>query len=228
LAATQRPETSERNRRLFDGAFGAMYGFYMERERVSRLVGRVVWGGDTRPLYESLKGIDAVPAGGTVVDAPCGAGVSFRGLGPSDEVRYLAFDLSPAMLGRARRRAARRGLRQIELREPDVTDLPVESGSVDLFISHFGLHCLAEPQAAVVEIARCLRPGGTVVGSTIVTGRSRRQRALVRPWTGGFGAVPSSPDLERWIAAAGLDMLRIDRRGPFAYFSARPASADRR
>jgi SAM-dependent methyltransferase len=135
----------ERNRRVFDGAFGAIYGAYIRRERLARLIARFLWGSDTRPFYASMAAIGEVADGGTIVDVPCGAGVAFRALRPGQRVRYLGFDLSPRMLERARRQAGRLGLRQVELGEADAEALPLEDATADLFLSYFGLHCFPHP-----------------------------------------------------------------------------------
>jgi SAM-dependent methyltransferase len=214
----------DRNLYLFDGPFGGLYAFYMEHEAASRVIGRAIWGGDVRPYYESMRRIGEVPSGGLIVDAPCGAGVAFRGLPPEHNVRYMAVDLSQGMLARARATAARRGLDRIEFVRADATAIPLESGAADLFLSHFGLHCLPDPEAAVWEAARCLRPGGHLEGSMIARGPRMRQRMLVRPGVGGFGPGGTVADLRRWIDRAGLRAERVEGSGCFAYFSATVAT----
>ena len=102
-----------------------------------------------------------------ILDVPCGGGVAFRGLRPGQRVRYVAADLSPLMLGRARAEAKRRDLHQIEFTEADVEALPFKDASFDLCVSCTGLHCFPDP-AAVSEIARVLRPGGVLRGTTLV------------------------------------------------------------
>ena len=161
-----------------------------------------------------------MPAGGLVVDAPCGAGVAFRGLSPEQDVRYVAVDLSQSMLARAQATAARRGLQGIEFVRADATAIPIESGEADLFLSHFGVHCLPDPEAAVREAARCLRAGGRLEGSMIARGPGLRQRMLVRPGVGGFGPGGTVADLSRWLERAGLRQERLEESGCFAYFSA--------
>jgi SAM-dependent methyltransferase len=212
-------EVRERNLAFFAGRFAPIYSFYIEHEAVARLVARVVWGGDIRPFYATMAEIGRVPDGGVIVDAPCGAGVAFRGLRPDQRVRYLALDLSPAMLQRARRRAARRGLGQIAFVEGDAESIPVEDGSVDLFLSYWGLHCFADPEAALAEARRCLRPHGRLIGGTVVSGPSLRQRALVRPDHGPLGAVAGVDDISRWLEAR-FAQVRVEPSGAFAYVSA--------
>ena len=201
---------------FFDGPFGTAYSFYMEREWLARVIGRVVWAGDVRPLYDGFSAISEVPDGGIVVDAPCGSGIALCGLPPDKDLRYLAIDISRRML----ERTAARGRPQVECIRADATALPVESASADLFLSNFGLHCFAEPRAAVEEIARVLRPGGRLVGAVVVP-TGGRAGLLIRPNHGGFGPMATIEDLEVWMEAAGLRDVAFDRRGAFAYFNGR-------
>ena len=200
---------------MFDGPFGTVYSFYIERPRLSRLIARAVWASDIRPYYASFGAIAEVPDGGLVVDAPCGSGVALRGLSPECNVRYLAVDLSERMLERVRRRR----LPQVECVRADVCRVPVDDGSTDLFLSLFGLHCFADPRAAVREIARVLKPDGRLVGSAIVPAGGRAGW-LVKPGRGGFGRLASRDEIAAWLREAGFMDLELDRRGAFLYFTA--------
>jgi SAM-dependent methyltransferase len=210
----------ERNRRVFASPFGAVYDLYIQREPLARLISRVVWHSDVRPFYASMAAISTMPDDSTIVDAPCGSGVALRALREGHRVRYLGYDLSPEMLRRARRHAEKRRLGQVELVEADVESLPLNDGSVDLFLSYFGLHCVPDPAAAVREAARCLRPGGRLVGATIVRGTRPLDRVRVRPGVGAYGPVGSALELRQWLAGAGMKGIALDVRGVFAYFEA--------
>lgn len=208
-------------RDFYASPFGAAYSAYMERPRLSRSIGRIVWGGDSKRYYESMGTVAEVPAAGTIVDCPCGAGPVLRALPPKAEVRYLAVDLSPAMLRRAGRRASERGLSQVKLIEASATELPLPSASADLFLSYWGLHCFDDPAAALAEAARVLEPGGRLVGSCFVRGRdSLRQRLLVRPGVGDFGRVGTQAEVKAWLAAAGFELSTAERSGPMLFFDA--------
>jgi SAM-dependent methyltransferase len=209
----------QRNRRLFSGPFGAAYSGYIEHERISRLIARVVWASDVSPYYESMDVIGEAPDGSTVVDCPCGAGVALRALRPDQRVRYLGFDLSPAMVRRARARARARGLSQPAFSEAEATALPLADGEADLFLSYFGLHCLDDPPAAVREAGRALGPQGRLVGATIVRGERRLDRLRVQPGHGGFGRIGTTADLRDWLASAGFSRVEVETSGIFAVFS---------
>jgi ubiquinone/menaquinone biosynthesis C-methylase UbiE len=204
------------------GPFGRFYDFYIERPRLMRLIGRLVWGIDASLLYASMKPIGEVPDGSTILDVPCGGGVAFRALRPEQDVRYMAADLSEKMLAHAKRRAGRRSLAQIELSKASMTALPFPDGQAELFLSYSGLHMVDAPELAVNEIARCLAPGGRLIGTTFLADASWRARALF--WLGSLRGHPRPPrreDLLRWLSSAGMTQTAIGPQSGFATFSGR-------
>jgi len=205
-------------RNVCAGPFGAVYDFYIERPRLARLVLGAMWGVDPRPFYRSLSHVAELPDGATVLDVPCGGGVALRGLRPDQSVRWFGVDIEPAMLARARRRAAHHPNAEVRLIEGDMSRLALEDGTADLCLSYGGLHCVEHPQAALTEMARCLRPGGRLLGSTFLAQGSLRQRLLLR--NDDFGSAGSAPDLRGWLHDAGLTDVSVDRDDGLAVFSA--------
>jgi SAM-dependent methyltransferase len=203
--------------------FGIAFSAYMEHPRLSRLIAKVVWGGDVRPYYESMAAVAAVPAEGTIVDCPCGAGPALRALEQEQEARYVGVDLSPSMLRRARKRVRTRELAQVDLLLADATEIPLPDGSADLFLSYWGLHCFGDPAAALNEAARVLKPAGRLVGSTFVVGRDSLRQRLVRPGAGDFGNPGTAEEVPGWLRSAGFADPRIRRSGPMLFFEAQPA-----
>jgi len=210
---------------FYASPWGASYSAYMERPRLSRLLGRLVWGGDSGRYYESMEAVAELSPGSTVVDCPVGAGPALRALPAGGGIRYVGADLSPAMLRRARGRAATRGLSEVDLIEADATALPLDDDSADLFLSFWGLHCFEDPAAALAEAARVLRPGGRLLGCCFVRGTDTlRQRLLVRPHAGDFGPIGTHEEVEVWLAAAGF-AAALERSGPMLFFDARTEGA---
>jgi ubiquinone/menaquinone biosynthesis C-methylase UbiE len=209
-------------RDFYASPFGVAYAAYMERPRIGRRVAKLVWAGDTGPYYESMGAVSEVPDGGTIVDCPCGAGPVLRALDPDRDVRYVGADLSPSMLRRIRERATERGVNGLELFEADATDLPLPDDTADLFLSYWGLHCFAEPAAAVAEAARVTKPGGRLVGASFARGtETLRQRLLIRPNVGDFGPMGSEDETRAWLAGAGFEVASWQRCGSMLYFDAR-------
>ena len=83
-------------------------------------------------------------------------------LAPAAE-RALGIDQSPQMLGMARARLERAGLRHAQLRQGDIYALPVERNAFDLVVLHQVLHYLDDPGRALREATRTLRPGGRLL-----------------------------------------------------------------
>ena len=163
------------------------------------------------------------PTATAILDVPCGGGVAFRGLRPGQNLRYVAADLSPVMLDRARAEAERRGIDWVEFAEADVEALPFEDGTFDLCVTYTGLHCFPDPARAVAEMARVLRPGGELRGTAVLTGAGLRQDAAVRMMrlAGLFGPSGTLAELKSWLTAAGLAEVSAQRDGALAYFSGR-------
>ena len=206
---------------FYASPFGAFYSAYMERPWLARRISRLVWGGDTGAYYASMNAIADVGEGGTIVDCPCGAGAAFRTVPPAVSTRYVAVDLSPSMLSRARTRAEAAGLVNLELVRAEATDIPLPPSSADLFLSFWGLHCFDDPEAAIVEATRIVAPGGRLLGCTFVRGSDAvRQRLLIRPGLGDFGRVPTAPEVEGYLSGAGLDIQSMHRSGPMLFFDA--------
>lgn len=199
------------------------YDTVIEHERLARVLAWLSWGVDAGELYREIARLAEEPDGGTILDIPCGGGVAFRGLRPGQRLRYVAADISPVMLQRARAEAERRGLDWIEFAEADVEALPFENGAFDLCLTYTGVHCFPDPGAALGEIARVLRPGGTLRGTCLVKGAGLRQDAFVRllQTAGMFGPSGTLADLDSWLTAAGLVEVSARREGALAFFLGR-------
>jgi SAM-dependent methyltransferase len=198
-----------------------VYDYGVEREWLARPVGALLWGTDTRELFATIRTLGALPAGAAVLDVPCGGGLALRGLRRGQDIRYVAADISPTMLGRTRHQAGRLGI-DVELVEADITRLPFGDNEFDLCVSFNGLHCLPDPARAVRELARCLRPGGRLVGDTLVRQAGWRQDLALTVFrrTGLFGPGGTAADVEEWLTAAGLHVDRIERSGAVTRFAA--------
>jgi len=96
-----------------------------------------------------------------VIDLACGTGTAAL-LAAARGAPVVGIDGSPRLLELARERARAQGL-EIDFREGDLLDLPVESGSADLVISIFGLIFAPSPAQALREVRRVLRPGGRLL-----------------------------------------------------------------
>lgn len=112
-----------------------------------------------------------VPAGARVLD--CAAGTGEFSLAAARRAGWvLCTDQSEAMLGRARKKAAKRGLSNIGFAIRDITALPDPDGSFDAVIAGNVLHLLPKPEKAVRELWRVTAPGGRLILPTYLQGRT--------------------------------------------------------
>jgi ubiquinone/menaquinone biosynthesis C-methylase UbiE len=202
----------------------ALYDAGVKHASVAQLGARAMWGADLARMFADIERLADVAVGASVLDIPCGGRFAFRGLGTGQVVRYVAADISPYMLARARREASRRGVQDaIEFVEADVTALRFADASFDLCVTYNGLHCLPDPRAALGELTRVLRPGGTLRGTSCVTGRGSRQDALIAMLRRGgvFGNTPRTGEIEKWLTEFGLDVVTVERSGAVEFFEAR-------
>lgn len=165
--------------------------------------------------------LSRLPYGSAVLDIPCGGGVTLRDVPRNRSLRYVAADISPAMLERTGKEAARRGI-QVELAEADVHDLAYDEGAFDLVLAFTSLHCFPEPEQAVKELVRVLKPGGRLAGSSMLTGQGLRHLA---GWVGGrtigvLGPGCTRDELIGWLEEAGMHEIVLLPSGGITYFTA--------
>lgn len=100
-----------------------------------------------------------------VVDVGCGSGFySIQVAERLDIGRLLCVDVSEEMLAHLRRKVLRLKLdRRVDIHTGGATDLPLEDGIADLAISTALFHELEQPERAMDELTRVLKPGGRVV-----------------------------------------------------------------
>ncbi len=118
---------------------------------------------------------------GRLLDAGVGTGRNFPFYPPGAEV--VGIDLSPAMLARAEKRRAALGT-DVELRQMDVTRLGFADASFDAAVSTF-LFCVlpdAQQEPGLRELARVVKPGGTIRLLEYVRPQGRLRRFIAGLW----------------------------------------------
>ncbi len=112
-----------------------------------------------------------VPNGARVLDCAAGTG-EFSLAAAEHAASVLCTDRSEAMLARARKKAAKRGVSNVEFAVRDITALPDPDGSFDAVIAANVLHLLPDPGPAVRELWRVTAPAGRLILPTYLQGKA--------------------------------------------------------
>jgi SAM-dependent methyltransferase len=108
-----------------------------------------------RPIYDELVSLLDPRPGERWLDVACGTGeIALRAARAGADVH--AQDLAPAMVERARAKAAAEGAR-VEFAVCDCARLPYADASFDVVVSNFGLVFAANQRAVAGEVARVCR-----------------------------------------------------------------------
>jgi phosphatidylethanolamine/phosphatidyl-N-methylethanolamine N-methyltransferase len=100
--------------------------------------------------------------GGSVLEVGVGTGLALRNYGP--RVSVTGVDYSEEMLAKARAKVKEEGLRNVvALRRMDARELDLPDASFDHVACMHVISVVPEPERVMSEIARVVRPGGTVV-----------------------------------------------------------------
>ncbi|GAA3815917.1 class I SAM-dependent methyltransferase [Nocardioides panacisoli] len=204
-----------------DPLWAHVYDWSVEHPRVGGLGWRLGVQSDLRKLYAAAAEIGRLPAGARVLDIPSGGGVALRGLRPGQGVDYVAADISQRMLDKTMAAAERRGVAdQVTPVVADVGALQFDDAGFDMVVSFTGLHCFPDPRAAVVEIARVLRPGGVLTGSALLndTGLQYEPIRRVGRLAGLLGPCCTRKELKTWLRENGVSDVVLDKSGALVYF----------
>ena len=100
--------------------------------------------------------------GGRILEVGVGTGISLPGYSPHN--RIIGIDLSEAMLRQAQRRVTNLRLSNVEkLEVMDAQQLSYPDASFDVVVANHVISTVPNPEAALDECARMLRPGGEMI-----------------------------------------------------------------
>jgi ArsR family transcriptional regulator len=119
--------------------------------------------------------------------------------------RGIGIDSSTAMLGVARANLDRAGVSHAQVRHGDIYNLPLARNSFELVTIHQVLHYLEDPDRAIAEAARVLRPGGRLLIVDFAPHELEFLRERHAHRRLGFGHEP----MAQWVSAAELDLDKI-------------------
>jgi ArsR family transcriptional regulator len=137
-----------------------------------------------------------------VGDLGCGTGQVSAAIAPFVH-RVVAVDTSNAMLQAAKKRL--QGFDNIDLRRGDLEALPIDEARLDAAMLIMVLHYVPEPERALREVTRVLKPGGTLlVVDMLPHERQNYRQQMGHVWL-GF----SEDHTKRLLNDAGLTAARV-------------------
>lgn len=164
----------------------------------------------------------ALVGGRRILEAGVGTGLSL-GYYPKDAEVY-GVDLSEDMLRRANRKVARRGLTHVKgLQVMDVCRLGYADASFDAVVAQFLITLVPNPEAALSEFLRVVRPGGGIVLANHFgqsNGPVARVEEIVAPlctkigWSSDFKATR----IEAWAQRNGVEVVGLAPTFPGGFF----------
>jgi phosphatidylethanolamine/phosphatidyl-N-methylethanolamine N-methyltransferase len=188
------------------------------------------------PIYDLVfggvfsKGRDAAiqatnKIGGRVLEVGVGTGISLPLYSPN--VRIFGTDISEAMLNKAKQRVAEGHLKNIEgLAVMDAEKLEFPDDSFDVVMAQYVVTAVPNPEVALDEFARVLRPGGELIILTRVSADAGMRRVIERTLQPvvtrlGFRTADFSwSRYTKWLAGAkGMELAERRLIPPLGHFS---------
>ncbi len=188
------------------------------------------------PVYDLVfggvfsKGRDAAiqatnKLGGRVLEVGVGTGISLPLYSPT--VRIFGTDISEAMLRKAKRRVVEGRLKNIEgLAVMDAEKLEFPDNTFDVVMAQYVVTAVPNPELALDEFARVVRPGGELIILTRVSADAGMRRFIeqkLQPVVTRLGfrtAEFSWSRYTRWLAGAdGMELVERRLIPPLGHFS---------
>jgi ubiquinone/menaquinone biosynthesis C-methylase UbiE len=167
---------------------------------------------DDKVGYFVQSGLRFLP-GERILDAGCGDGSILFALKKHFDILLIGADFSEVALANADKNSIRNGT-SIETHKADTRNLPFLENSIDKIFSLGVVEHLDDPEVAVKELARCLKPNGVLVLMTPNKFSFGRIDRLVKRffclWKFGYQDEFSPLELSAMILKSGLTIQKID------------------
>lgn len=161
----------------------------------------------------------SLKAGEVVVDLGSGAGFDcfLAAARVGEKGRVIGVDMTPEMIEKARRNAAKGGYGNVEFRLGEIEQLPVADNAVDAVISNCVINLAPDKKRVFEEVFRVLKPGGRVMISDIVLLRPLPD-VIVNSIAAHVGCLSGAVRKEDYLAImgeAGFRDVRVLKETPF-------------
>lgn len=144
--------------------------------------------------------------GGRILEVGVGTGLSLPSYGKTN--RIVGIDISEPMLDKARERVQRQALSHVEaIQYGDAEKLDFGDESFDVLVAQYVVTAIPNPERALDEFIRVVRPGGEIILTTRIGAEAGLRGAIERtlmPVTSrlGWRTEFSWARYEAWLAAS--------------------------
>ena len=164
--------------------------------------------------------LTSIKEGETVLDLGSGAGfdsfLAASRVGPTG--RVIGVDMTSEMINKARENAAKGSYSNVQFRQGELEDLPVEDNSVDVVISNCVINLVPDKKKAFIEAFRVLKPGGRLMVSDLVK-RQELPDSIRKSIEGYVGCISGAAMKDAYldvIRSAGFDEVAVIEESPFS------------
>jgi ArsR family transcriptional regulator len=119
--------------------------------------------------------------------------------------KVIAVDNSEKIVAFGAAKAKKNGLKNLEFRQGDLQNPPIETGSVDLVILSQALHHAENPADALRSAHKILKPGGQILILDLLKHNFEKAHELYGDRWPGF----AESDLHRWLEEGGFKKIEI-------------------
>ncbi|MDR9398199.1 arsenite methyltransferase [Salibacter sp.] len=156
-----------------------------------------------------------IKEGDTVIDLGSGAGndcfVARHETGKKGKV--IGIDFTDAMITKARANAEKLGYNNVEFRQGDIEDMPVNDNVADVIVSNCVLNLVPDKQKVIQEIHRTLKPGGHFsISDIVLVGELPQElRNDAEMYAGCIGGAIQKDDYLGHIKETGFENITIQK-----------------
>lgn len=156
--------------------------------------------------------------GDTVIDLGSGAGndcfVARHETGAEGKV--IGIDFTPAMIEKARANAEKLGYNNVEFREGDIDEMPVNDNVADVIVSNCVLNLVPDKNKVITEIFRVLKPGGhfSISDIVLVGNLPEALREDAEMYAGCVAGAIQKKEYLQHIKDAGFEQINLQKEKP--------------
>jgi SAM-dependent methyltransferase len=167
--------------------------------------------------------IASLKEGETVLDLGSGAGMdcflAANKVGKSGKV--IGVDMTPEMINKARINAKAQNYDNVEFRQGEIENLPIDDGLIDVIISNCVINLSPDKLSTFQEAFRVLKPGGRLMVADIVLTKELPEhvRASVEAYVGCIGGAVLKDDYLKAIKDSGFEDVQIQGASSISFES---------